>query len=99
MIKSFADDATRDIFDGINSKKARRKGLDSILCSIARRKLDMIDVSIDLNDLRIPTSNYLEALKGDLKGKHSIRINDKYRIVFYWTNQGAEEVEIIDYHS
>jgi toxin HigB-1 len=99
MIKSFADDATRDIFDGVNSKKARRKGLDSHLFLIARRKLDMIDVSIDLNDLRIPSSNHLEILTGDLKGKHSIRINNKYRIVFYWTNQGAEEVEIIDYHS
>lgn len=97
MIKNFADDATRDIFDGINSKKARKR-IDFRLLPIARRKLDMIASSADLNDLLIPPSNRLELLKGKLRGKHSIRINDQYRIVFRWTNQGAEEVEIIDYH-
>lgn len=97
MIKSFADDASRDIFDGVNSKRSR-KILDSKLLPIARRKLDMIDVAITLNDLKIPPANHLELLNGNLKGKHSVRINDQYRIVFRWTNQGVEDVEIIDYH-
>lgn len=97
MIKSFANDASRDIFDGVNSKRSR-KILDSKLLMIARRKLDMIDVAITLNDLKIPPANHLELLKGNLKGKHSVRINDQYRIVFRWTNQGVEDVEIIDYH-
>ena len=98
MIRSFADDATRDVYDGINSKRARKR-LDPKLFSIAHRKLDMIDASVDLVDLKIPPSNHLEVLKGDLKGMHSIRINDKYRIIFRWTMQGAEDVKIIDYHS
>lgn len=97
MIRSFGDDATQDIFDGTNSKKAR-KSLDSALFPIARRKLDMIDAATNLNDIRIPPSNHLEALKGNLKGWHSIRINDQYRIVFCWTDEGAEEVKITDYH-
>ena len=97
MIESFSDEATHDIFDGLNTKKARKK-LDTALFSVASRKLDMINAAVDLEDLRIPPSNRLEALKGDLKGKHSIRINDQYRIVFRWTAKGAEEVEIMDYH-
>lgn len=97
MIKSFANVATQNIFDGINSKKARRV-LSPSLFSIARRKLDLINAAIDLNDLKIPPSNHLEALKGDLEGKYSIRINLQYRVVFRWTIHGAEEVEIVDYH-
>lgn len=98
MIRSFADEATQDVFDGVNSKKTR-KCLDSKLFNIAQRKLDMIDASIDLVDLKVPPSNHLEVLKGDLKGMHSIRINDKYRIIFRWTRHGAEDVKIIDHHS
>jgi len=97
VIISFADDSTEDVFNGINSKKAR-KCLDPKLFPIARRKLDMIDVAINLTDLRIPPSNHLELLKGSLKEKYSIRINDQYRVVFRWTIQGAEEVQILDYH-
>lgn len=97
MIRSFADDSTQDIFTGKNSKKAR-KALDPSLFQIARRKLDMIDAAVSILDLKIPPSNNLEAMKGDLKGKHSIRINDQYRIFFCWLENGAEEVEIIDYH-
>lgn len=97
MIQSFADSATEDIFNGLNSKQARKK-LDPSLCSVACRKLDMLDAAIDLNDLKIPPANRLEALKGNLKGKYSIRINDQYRIVFIWGIQGPEQVEIIDYH-
>lgn len=97
MILSFADDATEDIFHGINTKHTRKK-LDPTLHDIAGRKLDMLDAAIDLNDLRVPPANRLEALKGDLKGKFSIRINDQYRIVFSWVPRGAKDVEIIDYH-
>lgn len=97
MIKSFANEATKDIFDGINSKRARAT-ISPRLFSIARRKLDLINAAVDLNDLKIPPSNQLEALKGNLKGKYSIRINLQYRIVFRWTIQNAEEVEILDYH-
>lgn len=97
MIRSFGDDATRDIFDGINSKKAR-KSLDPILFPVACRKLDMIAAAVNLNDLRIPPSNHLEALKGNLVGWHSIRINGQYRIIFRWSEVGAEEVKITDYH-
>jgi proteic killer suppression protein len=97
VIQSFADDATADIFNGINSKRARKK-LDPSLYSVACRKLDMLDAANDLNDLKIPPANRLEPLKGDLKGKYSIRINDQYRIIFFWGIQGPEQVEIIDYH-
>jgi toxin HigB-1 len=97
VIQSFADDATEDIFNGLNSKQARKK-LDISLHSIACRKLDMLDAAIDLNDLKVPPANRLDALKGNLKGKYSIRINDQYRIIFIWGIQGPEQVEIIDYH-
>jgi toxin HigB-1 len=97
MINSFADDETSDIYNGINSKRARKR-LDPSLHSIAHRKLDMLDTAFDLNDLKIPPANRLEALKGNLKGKFSIRINDQYRIVFTWGIQGPEQVKITDYH-
>lgn len=94
---TFADEATEDIFHGINSRRARKR-LDPSLYSIASRKLDMLDVARDLKDLKIPPANRLEALKGDRKGKHCIRINDQYRIVFSWSTLGPEEVEVVDYH-
>lgn len=97
VIQSFADDATEDIFNNVNSKQARKK-LNPLMCPVAVRKLDMLNAAIDLNDLKIPPANKLEALKGDLKGKHSIRINDQYRIVFIWGLEGPREVEITDYH-
>ena len=97
MIRSFADEGTEDIFNGINSKRARKK-LDPLLYPIARRKLDMIDAAYNLSDLKVPPSNHLETLKGTLQGYYSIRINDQYRIVFAWCNHGAENVEIMDYH-
>jgi proteic killer suppression protein len=97
VIKSFANEGTHDIYHGINSKKAR-KILDPLLCRNARNKLDMINASNSVNDLRVPPANHLEALSGNLKGKFSIRINDQYRIIFNWTDQGAEELETTDYH-
>lgn len=97
VIESFADKETEDIYNGINTKLTRKR-LDPALYPIAQRKLDMLDAAINLNDLKVPPANRLEALKGDLKGKYSIRINDQYRIVFIWGIQGPENVKIVDYH-
>ena len=97
MIRSFKDAATEDIFNGVNSKAAR-KACPRLLWKIAARKLDLLDSAESLNDLRIPPGNRLEALKGEREGQYSIRINEQYRICFFWTNTGAEEVEITDYH-
>jgi proteic killer suppression protein len=93
MIRSFRDAETRLIFDGVRSRK-----LPSDIQSTARRKLRMIDVAAVLDDLRYPPGNRLEALKGDRAGQWSIRINDQWRICLVWTEQGAEHVEIVDYH-
>lgn len=97
MIKSFADHVTEEIYNGVNSKLTQ-KCLDPTLYPIARRKLDMLDAAKNLNDLKVPPGNRLEALKGDLQGQYSIRINDQYRIIFFWGIQGPEEVQIVDYH-
>ena len=74
------------------------KGFPANLAKAARRKLIMVDSADFLEALKSPPGNRPEALKGDLAGKHSIRINDQWRIVFRWTNAGPEDVEIIDYH-
>jgi toxin HigB-1 len=74
------------------------EGFPADLAKAARRKLVMVNNAVALDDLKRPPGNHLEALHGDLKGKHSIRINDLWRIVFKWTNDGPEEVEIDDYH-
>lgn len=97
MIISFADSETREIYDNVSSKKSRKR-IGVSLFKIAQRKLDMIDAAFHLEDLKAPPSNHLEVLKGNLKGKYSIRINSQHRIVFEWTNQGAEKVKIMDYH-
>ena len=97
MIDSFADRATEDIFNGVNSVDARRR-LPRELWKVAFRKLDQIDSAIDLEDLRVPPGNRLEALKSDRAGQHSIRINDQYRICFEWNASLASGVEIVDYH-
>ena len=65
---------------------------------VARRKLIMISSAVSINDLRIPPSNHLEELKGDRIGQHSIRINDQYRICFFWNNGNVIIEEIVDYH-
>lgn len=74
------------------------KGFPTDLLKVARRKLVQINGAAALPDLSVPPGNRLEALKGNLKGKYSIRINDQWRIVFRWTETGPEDVEIIDYH-
>ncbi len=97
MIKSFKDAGTEDIFNGENTKAAR-KICPSSIWKVASRKLDQLDSVTALQELRIPPNNKLEALSGDRKGQHSIRINDQYRICFMWTNLGPDQVEIVDYH-
>jgi toxin HigB-1 len=97
MIKNFKDIGTEDIYNGSNSKKAR-KALPVQLLDKAQDKLDMINAALSLKDLESPPGNRLEGLKGDRLGQHSIRINDQFRIAFKWENNGASDVEIVDYH-
>ncbi len=93
MIKSFGDKETEKIWNGIFSKK-----LPSDIQPIARRKLRMINNAQDINDLRVPPGNRLEKLKGELSDYYSIRINNKWRIIFKWIGSDAYEVQIINYH-
>ena len=93
MIKSFGSKATETIWNGRSAKS-----LPTQMQQVARRKLRMIHSAQDLNDLRVPPANHLEKLKGNLKGYHSIRINDQWRVIFIWRDNHAFEVEIIDYH-
>lgn len=93
MIKSFADKETEKIYNQEFSKK-----LPPSIQKIALRKLIMIDNAEKLDDLRVPPSNRLEALKGTRLGQYSIRINDQYRICFIFSESGIEQVEIVDYH-
>lgn len=96
MIASFADKATEALFHGSSGKVLRRIPPD--LRAVAVRKLDLLNAAHELNDLRAPPGNRLEALKGNLAGKHSIRINDQWRVVFRWTSGDAHDVAIEDYH-
>lgn len=98
MIISFADQATSDIFNGIKSQQAR-KCLPMELWKSATRKLDQLDSIVVLEELRVPPGNRLEKLRGSRDDQMSIRINDQYRICFTWSEAGAVNVEIIDYHS
>jgi proteic killer suppression protein len=97
MIQSFKDQGTEDIFNGLKTKAARNICPES-LWKIAARKLDLLDSVETLNDLRIPPGNRLERLSGNRRDQHSIRINDRYRLCFVWTNLGPNQVEIVDYH-
>jgi proteic killer suppression protein len=97
MILAFKDEGTEDIFNGKNTKAAR-KICPMTFWKVARRKLDQLDSVTVLSELQIPPGNKLEALVGDRKGQHSIRINDQYRICFSWIGSNADQVEIVDYH-
>ena len=97
MIKSFSDAATEDIFNGLETKQARRS-CPPTLWRVAGRKLDQLDSAEQLDDLRIPAGNRLEALTGNRKGQYSISINEQYRIWIVWTADGPSDVEIVDYH-
>ena len=97
MIVSFKNEGTEDIFDGIDSKAAR-KCCPKSLWPVARRKMDQINRVRELNALNIPPGNRLERLRGERKNQYSIRINQQYRICFIWKEGYAYEVEITDYH-
>ena len=92
MIQSFNCNDTRALFDG--RRVARFKNFESV----AMRKLQQLHAAIELNFLRVPPGNKLEALKGNCAGQHSIRINDQWRLCFVWSNGHANHVEIVDYH-
>ncbi len=93
MIQSFGSKETEKIWNGIRVKKIPLE-----IQSVGRRKLRMLNNSQDVKDLRIPPSNRLEKLSGDLKDFYSIRINKQWRIIFTWNNDSANEVKITDYH-
>jgi proteic killer suppression protein len=97
MIQSFRDKGTEDIFNGLDTKAAR-KACPTELWKGAQRRLSQLDYASTLEDLRLPSSNRLHALKEDRKGQHSISINMEYRICFRWTAAGPEGVEVTDYH-
>ena len=97
MIQTFRDKGSEDVFNGVNSPAARAACPPS-LWKVAYRKLDQLDSASSLSDLRIPPGNRLEALKGDRAGQHSVRINERYRICFTWSEGGPSEVQIVDYH-
>ena len=96
MIVSFADKTTQDIFDGTNSRLARK--IPKALCSKAQRLLDQINAVTDVQSLRVPPSNRLEKLRGKLKDFWSLRINKQWHIVFRWEEADALDVKIVDYH-
>ncbi|KAB2878073.1 MAG: excinuclease ABC subunit A [Pseudorhodoplanes sp.] len=92
MIRSFRDNATARLFADEDVPRFRA------IERQARRKLLLLDAAGALNDLRSPPGNRLEALKGERRGQHSIRINDQWRLCFVWRSDGAYDVEIVDYH-
>ncbi len=93
MIRSFTDKRTAALFTGYAIK-----GVSHQLQRRARAKLQALDAAKRLDDLRVPPGNRLEALKGDRTGRHSIRINDRWRICFVWRAGEAWDAEVVDYH-
>jgi len=93
VIKTFRDKTTKAVFEGETPR-----GFPADLVKVARRKLRYLHAAAALGDLRSPPGNRLEALAGDRRGQHSIRINDQFRVCFVWTAEGPAEVEIVDYH-
>jgi proteic killer suppression protein len=93
VIRNFRDKTTEAVFNDESPK-----GFPADLVAVARRKLRYLNAAADLGDLRSPPGNRLEALAGDRKGQHSIRINDQFRVCFVWTSEGPADVEIVDYH-
>jgi proteic killer suppression protein len=94
-IQSFAGTEVEIFF--IGGVAPRRVGWSGI-SNVVKRKLDVLDYAHELDDLRSPPGNRLEALKGDLAGFHSIRVNDRWRVIFRWTDGGPTEVDVVDYH-
>ena len=97
VIRTFADDATEDLFNGVPSRRARAACPESPW-AVVRRKLTQLNRVRDLRELAVPPSNRLEALQGERAGQHSIRINEQDRVSFRWESGHADEVEVTDYH-
>lgn len=97
MIVSFGDAATEDLFHGRATSRVKRLPTD--VARVALRKLDQLNAATRLDDLRSPPGNRLEALRGDLRGFHSVRVNDSWRLVFRWQGEEASQVRLTDYHS
>ena len=97
MIVDFCNQGTEDVYNGVNSRQAR-KTLPVELRGIALRKIYFLENAVDLKDLRMPPGNSLEVLRGERQGQYAIRINDRYRICFVWSEKGPKRVEIVDYH-
>jgi len=97
VIQSFRNDASEDLFNGRNTKVARKACPES-LWKVLTRKLDALDSAERMEDLRIPPGNRLEQLSGKRAGQYSIRVNEQYRICFTWAEGGPENVEVTDYH-
>ncbi len=97
MIRSFADGATEDLFNGQGTRRARR-ACPVALWPVVRRKLTQLNRVRELRELSVPPGNRLERLRGDRAGQHSIRINDQYRVCFRWEDGYADDVEVTDYH-
>jgi proteic killer suppression protein len=93
VITGFADRRTKELFG-----RDRVKGLSVEVQRVALRKLLILDAAARIEDLRVPPGNRLESLRGNLRGFHSIRVNDQWRIVFRWSEGNASDVRIIDYH-
>jgi proteic killer suppression protein len=96
MIRGFADQGTEDLYHGKSSKHARK--VPKSIWRVVQRKLDLLNRAVSLRDLRVPTSNRLEKLRGNLEGFHSIRVNDQYRIIFAFRDGDAYDVQVLDYH-
>ena len=92
MIRSFKNPKTQELFEGVAVPAYVN------IRAVAERKLQMLHRATRIDDLRIPPNNQLEALKRERKGQHSIRINDQWRVCFVWADDGAHDVEIVDYH-
>ena len=96
MIQSFSDETTADLFRERNTRSARR--IPHELWRVVQRKLKLLDGAARLDDLAIPAGNRLERLKGRRAARHSIRVNDQYRVTFRWESGHAYEVCVEDYH-
>ncbi|MHC4820863.1 MAG: type II toxin-antitoxin system RelE/ParE family toxin [Planctomycetota bacterium] len=96
MIQSFGDRRTEDLFDGLSTSRVRR--LPPHVASAAARRLDALGAAARLGDLAAVPGHRLERLRGDRAGCHSIRVNRQWRLVFRWTEEGPEDVELVDYH-
>jgi len=93
MIRTFKNDETSNVFHQLRAPR-----VPANIIRVTLRKLQQVNFAHELQDLAVPPGNRLEVLRGDREGQHSIRINDQWRICFTWSNGGADDVEIVDYH-